>query len=66
MPDIAYKIIEFDIGSLLSNTLMMMVVCTFILYLIHTYIKYKRLYPQKPKGDVQKLRGDVREKQKEL
>jgi hypothetical protein len=49
MPDIVYQVVEFDIGSLLSNTLMMMVVCSFILYLIHTYIKYKRLYPRDKK-----------------
>jgi hypothetical protein len=37
--------IEFDIGSLLSNTLILIVVLLFLLYLVYAYLKYRRLYP---------------------
>jgi hypothetical protein len=46
--------VEFDIGSLLSNTLVMCVVLVFLIYIIYAILKYRRLYPfDKDKKDRQ-------------
>lgn len=44
--------VEIDIGSLLSNTLIMCVVLVFLIYVIYAILKYRRLYPfdKLPKG----------------
>lgn len=51
-------LVVFDIGSLLSNTILA-IVCIFALaYTIHTWLKYKRLYldyfNKKKKKEVEK------------
>jgi hypothetical protein len=51
------QVIEIEIGSLLSNTLIMIFVTLFILYLLYLFAKYRRLYKFKGKGD-KKLKGD--------
>jgi hypothetical protein len=39
--------INFDIGSLLSNTLITLAIIGTIVFLIHSWLKYSRLYKHK-------------------
>jgi hypothetical protein len=43
-PEYIHKTVTIDIGSLLSNTVLVIVVVISFAYVFYTWLKYKRLY----------------------